>query len=69
MAILGALPRTEADVRKVRGADGVSIAYTVTGTGPTNLLALHGWGGAGSGHSWREVLKYLDLNWASIHWR
>jgi pimeloyl-ACP methyl ester carboxylesterase len=61
MAISGVIPMNRSDIRKVRGADGVSIAYTVTGTGPTNLLALHGWGGAGSGHSWREVLKYLDL--------
>lgn len=31
------------------------------GAGPTTLLFLHGWGGAGTGHSWRGVLDYLDL--------
>jgi pimeloyl-ACP methyl ester carboxylesterase len=25
------------------------------------MVALHGWGGAGSGHSWREVIRHLDL--------
>lgn len=55
-----AIPMTGFQVQKVRTRDGVSIAYTETGTGPTTLLALHGWGGAGSGHSWREVMKYLN---------
>jgi len=45
----------------VRTDDGVVIAYTALGGGPCNLLFMHGWGGAGSGHSWVEVLKYLDL--------
>lgn len=52
---------TGASLQKVRTDDGVSIAYTTTGTGPVTVLALHGWGGAGSGHSWREVTRHLDL--------
>lgn len=50
-----------AALQKVRTEGGLSIAYTTSGTGPATLLALHGWGGAGSSHSWREVLKHLDL--------
>src|ERR1035438_9588020 len=46
---------------KVKTDDGVSIAYQVTGNGSRTVLALHGWGGAGSGHSWREVIRHLDL--------
>jgi pimeloyl-ACP methyl ester carboxylesterase len=41
--------------------DGVSIAYRAVGSGPLNVLFLHGWGGAGSGHSWTDVLKHFDL--------
>lgn len=52
---------TGADLQKVRANDGVSIAYTTTGTGAVTLLALHGWGGVGSGHSWREVIKHFNL--------
>jgi pimeloyl-ACP methyl ester carboxylesterase len=37
------------------------IGYVALGTGPCNLLFLHGWGGAGSGYSWAEVLKEIDL--------
>jgi len=48
-------------VRTVRTDDGVSIAYQTAGTGSLTMLALHGWGGAGSGHSWREVIRCLDL--------
>jgi pimeloyl-ACP methyl ester carboxylesterase len=48
-------------VEKVRTDDGVSIAYQTFGTGSLTILALHGWGGAGSGHSWREVIGRLDL--------
>ena len=47
-------------VEKVRTDDGVSIAYQTSGTGPLTMVALHGWGGAGSGHSWREVIRHLD---------
>ena len=47
--------------RNVRTDDGVMIAYTTLGTGPCNLLFLHGWGGAGSGDSWAQVLNNLDL--------
>src|SRR5437588_6646410 len=46
---------------KVRTDDGISITYQVTGDGPRTVLALHGWGGAGSGHSWRDVIRHLDL--------
>ena len=48
-------------VGKVRTDDGVSIAYQTAGAGPLTVMALHGWGGAGSGHSWREVIAHLDL--------
>jgi pimeloyl-ACP methyl ester carboxylesterase len=48
-------------VRNVRTDDGVSIAYQTAGAGPLTVVALHGWGGAGSGHSWREVIGCLDL--------
>lgn len=52
---------TVTGVEKVRTGDGVSIAYQTTGNGARTVLALHGWGGAGSGHSWREVIGHLDL--------
>jgi non-heme chloroperoxidase len=45
----------------VRADDGVSIAYQIAGTGSQTVLALHGWGGAGSGHSWHELIRHLDL--------
>ena len=48
-------------VEKVRTDDGVSIAYQTAGTGSLTMVALHGWGGAGSGNSWREVIRRLDL--------
>src|SRR5579862_8590684 len=48
-------------VGKVRTDDGVSIAYQMAGEGPLTVVALHGWGGAGSGHSWREIIGRLDL--------
>jgi non-heme chloroperoxidase len=48
-------------LQKVRTDDGISIAYQAAGNGPRTLLALHGWGGAGTGHSWREVIRHLDL--------
>jgi len=50
------------DTRTVRTDDGVTIAYRVVGTGPRNVMFLHGWGGAGSGHSWADVMRHLDLN-------
>lgn len=50
-----------AGVEKARTDDGVAIAYQVVGTGPRVILALHGWGGAGTGHSWREVVRRMDL--------
>jgi pimeloyl-ACP methyl ester carboxylesterase len=46
----------------VRTDDGVSIAYRVVGTGPRNVMFLHGWGGAGSGHSWADVIPQLDIS-------
>ena len=45
----------------VRTDDGVAISYKALGDGPRHLLFMHGWGGAGSGHSWAEVLPFLDL--------
>src|SRR6266851_7922423 len=50
------------DTRTVLTTDGVSIAYRVIGTGPRTVMFLHGWGGAGSGHSWVDVMRHLDLN-------
>jgi len=61
MRISAATQMTGADLQKVRANDSVSIAYMTTGTGAATLLALHGWGGAGSGHSWCEVIKHLNL--------
>ena len=49
------------NVEKVRTDDGVSIAYRTAGNGLLTMLALHGWGGAGSGHSWHEIMGHLDL--------
>jgi non-heme chloroperoxidase len=43
----------------VRTDDGLNISYRVVGTGPCNLLFMHGW--AGSGAYFDETLKYLDL--------
>jgi pimeloyl-ACP methyl ester carboxylesterase len=45
----------------VRTDDGVNLAYKTYGDGPRNLLFVHGWGGAGSGFFWEELLKHLDL--------
>jgi non-heme chloroperoxidase len=50
-----------AGLQKVLTDDGISIAYQAAGNGPRTLLALHGWGGAGTGHSWREAIRHLDL--------
>ena len=49
-------------LQKAYTDDGVGIAYHTLGEGPCTLLLMHGWGGAGSGHSWSEVLKYLNLS-------
>jgi pimeloyl-ACP methyl ester carboxylesterase len=59
----GAQPQAQESehYRQMRTDDGVTIAYRTLGTGPCDVLFLHGWGGAGSGHSWAELLKYLDL--------
>jgi pimeloyl-ACP methyl ester carboxylesterase len=47
--------------RQVRTNDGITIAYSTRGSGSITLLFMHGWGGAGSGHSWAEIFAYLDL--------
>jgi pimeloyl-ACP methyl ester carboxylesterase len=44
--------------------DGVTINYRLVGSGPRDLLFLHGW--AGAGNWWDEMLQYLDptgLRW------
>ena len=50
-----------ARLERVRTVDGVDIADTAVGTGRLAIIALHGWGGAGSGRWWRELVKHLDL--------
>jgi pimeloyl-ACP methyl ester carboxylesterase len=52
---------TPAGLDEVRTNDGISIACRIAGEGPRTLVALHGWGGAGTGHSFKEVMRYLDL--------
>ena len=42
-------------------SDDQIIAYSSLGSGPRHLFLLHGWGGAGSGHSWKWFLPHLDL--------
>jgi pimeloyl-ACP methyl ester carboxylesterase len=42
--------------------DNAKIYYWTLGNGPLALLLLHGWAGAGSGHSWRQVLPHLPLD-------
>jgi 3-oxoadipate enol-lactonase len=42
-------------------SDGVEIYYESLGEGPRGIIFLHGWGGSGSGHSWRRILPHLDL--------
>jgi pimeloyl-ACP methyl ester carboxylesterase len=49
-------------VEKVQTADNVRIAYTAVGSGRLHVIALHGWGGAGTGHSWGQVVTHLDLD-------
>jgi pimeloyl-ACP methyl ester carboxylesterase len=39
-------------------SDGVQIHYDIHGTGPVNLIFLHGWGG--NADTWSEVVKHLD---------
>lgn len=53
---------TQGERRFVRTDDGATIAYYEMGSGPRTVMFVHGWGGAGSGHSWAEVLKYLNLD-------
>jgi hypothetical protein len=50
---------TGARIEKCPAADNTRIAYTTIGSGPLAVIGLHGWGGAGTGHSWREVLKHV----------
>jgi pimeloyl-ACP methyl ester carboxylesterase len=47
--------------KTVRTDDGVTIAYTVRGEGLRTLLFMHGWGGAGTGFLWDELVAHLDL--------
>jgi pimeloyl-ACP methyl ester carboxylesterase len=42
--------------------DNVAIFYETIGTGPRDVIFLHGWGGAASGHSWKGLLRNLDLS-------
>jgi non-heme chloroperoxidase len=44
-----------------RTDDEIDLWYDVSGEGDRTVLLLHGWGGAGSGHSWRQLLPHLDL--------
>src|SRR3954453_1366456 len=43
-----------------RVSDGVSISYAVEGSGPLDLILLHGW--AGSGDYFAETLQALDTS-------
>jgi 3-oxoadipate enol-lactonase len=43
-----------------RADDGTAIAYQTRGTGPADVLFMHGF--AGSGAYFEETLKYLDLS-------
>jgi pimeloyl-ACP methyl ester carboxylesterase len=46
--------------------DNVRIFYERIGAGRPVVIFLHGWGGAGSGHSWKGLLPYLDLTDLSL---
>jgi pimeloyl-ACP methyl ester carboxylesterase len=50
----------------VQTDDKAKLYYWTLGSGPTPLILLHGWGGAGSGHSWRQVLPHLRLDGARL---
>src|SRR5687768_11582250 len=43
----------------VKTDDGVSLSYSVRGTGPRNLVFMHGW--AGSGAYFDEMIEKMDL--------
>src|SRR6266566_1251044 len=43
-----------------RADDGTALAYRTVGTGPADVLFMHGW--AGSAGYFDEMLKYLDLS-------
>jgi non-heme chloroperoxidase len=43
-----------------RADDGTAIAYRTRGTGPTDVLLMHGWGGSGA--NFDEMLKCIDLS-------
>jgi pimeloyl-ACP methyl ester carboxylesterase len=43
----------------VRTQDGVILSYQTFGSGPLNILFMHGWGGSGA--YFDEMLKHLDL--------
>jgi hypothetical protein len=46
----------------VRTADGVNLSYHALGERRAQVLFMPGRGGAGSGHSWKEVVKHLDVS-------
>src|SRR5260370_24364337 len=43
-----------------RADDGTAIADRTRGTGPIDVLFMHGWGGSGA--SFDEILKWVDLS-------
>ena len=47
------MPRTRTD-------DGIDLSYQVRGTGPRDLLFMHGW--AGSGEYFNRLIDHLDLS-------
>ena len=55
-----ALVASITSVRIARGKSGVAIAYDVVGTGPIDVVFLHGW--AGSRRFFDETIAALDLD-------
>jgi non-heme chloroperoxidase len=52
-------PETKA---MIRTDDGTTLSYRTRGDGPRKLLFVHGWGGAGTGFFWNELIEALDLS-------
>jgi non-heme chloroperoxidase len=48
-------------LQTIRSTDGATIAFETYGEGRQTLLFLHGWGGAGTGSFWKDLLSHLDL--------